>query len=203
MHLYASSDFFKCHPIWKVVRNTEFRLFSFLLSTLPTMVATSWQDKKLVSFISNIYSNKVIATLQRQNKEQVKSLKYRPAITADYTQRMGNVDSFNAKLFTNLLKRWNCSWKRTQFFILMKMSLVNVMVLSKYLELLRNIRCHTRNHSDHCGCKCCWGNKTNTKHHTEPKQHKETMSCKVQLCDTLAKCLSAHSMRTPFYCLRF
>ena len=36
-HLRASSDFFKCHPMWKAVRNTEFRLLSFLLSTLPSV----------------------------------------------------------------------------------------------------------------------------------------------------------------------
>ena len=58
-------------------------------------------------------------------------------------------------------------------------------------ELLRNIQCHMRNHSDHCGCECYWGNKTNTKHHTEPKQCKGTMSYKVQLCNTCAECLFA------------
>ena len=52
-------------------------------------------------------------------------------------------------------------------------------------EPLWNIWCHTCNCSDHCSCKCCWGNKTNTKHHIKP------MSYKVQLHSTCAECLSA------------
>ena len=35
-HLSTSLDFFKCHPMRKAVWNTEFRLLSFLLSTLST-----------------------------------------------------------------------------------------------------------------------------------------------------------------------
>ena len=33
---------------------------------------------------------------------------------------------------------------------------------STHVELLQNIRCHTCNRIDHCGCEYCWGNKPNT-----------------------------------------
>ena len=67
---------------------------------------------------------------------------------------------------------------------------------STHVEPLRDIWVHTYNRSDHCGCKCCWGNKTNTKYHTEPKQCKRTMSDKVQLRGTRAECLSACPARS-------
>ncbi len=91
--------------------------------------AISWEDKKIVNYISSIEANNLATVEQRQHKEHEKTPKLVPAVVADYTENgMGHVDTFNHLLSIENPQHKNWCWRRTHFVSLIKITLVNIHV---------------------------------------------------------------------------
>jgi len=104
----------------------ELEEFGAWINESRTIAAVSWKDKSQVNFVSNMYANEVDIVMQKQFKEDTKSMKFVPSIAKDYTENgMGNVDSFNASLVKNEPTHKNFVWRRTHFLTLMRICLVN------------------------------------------------------------------------------